>query len=147
MARRRKGMPRSPRQRYFISYCSKIMLAMHKRLVYSISNLIGDNHAQDLHTLRADHPPPRVRYHPGREPGSAPAVPRDLRRLRGRGPSAARQREYQVCVAAGGECLLPARGGGLSRPPKPVSDYMAEIGRKGGKAKGSAKKRSTAHYK
>lgn len=35
----------------------------------------------------------------------------------------------------------------MSRPPKPVSAYMSEIGRKGGKAKGSAKKRPTAHYK
>jgi len=33
------------------------------------------------------------------------------------------------------------------KPPKAVSEYMAEIGRKGGEAKGSRKKRSTAHYK
>ena len=35
----------------------------------------------------------------------------------------------------------------MSRPPKAVSDYMAEIGKKGGETKGAAKKRSTAHYK
>lgn len=35
----------------------------------------------------------------------------------------------------------------MSRPPKAVSDYMAEIGKKGGKAKGKRKARSTAHYK
>jgi hypothetical protein len=33
------------------------------------------------------------------------------------------------------------------KPPKAVSDYMAQIGSKGGKAKGAAKKRSKAHYK
>lgn len=35
----------------------------------------------------------------------------------------------------------------MAKPPKAVSGYMAEIGSKGGKAKGSAKKRSTEHYK
>jgi general stress protein YciG len=35
----------------------------------------------------------------------------------------------------------------MSRPPKAVSDYMASIGKKGGEATGSKKKRSTAHYK
>lgn len=33
------------------------------------------------------------------------------------------------------------------KPPKAVSDYMASIGKKGGKATGSKKKRSAAHYK
>ena len=33
------------------------------------------------------------------------------------------------------------------KPPKAVSDYMAAIGKKGGEAKGAAKKRSKAHYK
>ena len=35
----------------------------------------------------------------------------------------------------------------MTRPPKAVSDYMARIGAKGGKAKGSRKKRPSAHYK
>lgn len=33
------------------------------------------------------------------------------------------------------------------KPPKAVSDYMATIGSKGGKAKGKSKKRSTEHYR
>lgn len=33
------------------------------------------------------------------------------------------------------------------RTPKVVSDYMAEIGAKGGKAKGKRKARPSAHYK
>ena len=35
----------------------------------------------------------------------------------------------------------------MSRPPKAVSDYMAQIGSKGGKTKGASKKRPKAHYK
>lgn len=35
----------------------------------------------------------------------------------------------------------------MSRPPKAISDYMAEIGKKGGEAKGARKKRSPEHYK
>jgi hypothetical protein len=35
----------------------------------------------------------------------------------------------------------------MSKTPKAVSTYMADIGRKGGAAKGARKKRSTAHYK
>lgn len=35
----------------------------------------------------------------------------------------------------------------MAKPPKAVSAYMAEIGKKGGETKGAAKKRSTAHYK
>lgn len=34
----------------------------------------------------------------------------------------------------------------MTRPPKSVSTYMASIGSKGGKAKGSRKARSPAHY-
>jgi hypothetical protein len=37
--------------------------------------------------------------------------------------------------------------GGVNRPPKAVSDYMAKIGKKGGETKGAPKKRSTEHYK
>lgn len=33
------------------------------------------------------------------------------------------------------------------KPPKSVSDYMAKIGSKGGKAKGAVKRRPKAHYK
>ena len=33
------------------------------------------------------------------------------------------------------------------KPPKSVSAYMAAIGKKGGETKGTAKKRSKAHYK
>ena len=33
------------------------------------------------------------------------------------------------------------------KPPKAVSAYMAEIGRKGGEAKGERKKRSVEHYR
>ena len=33
------------------------------------------------------------------------------------------------------------------KPPKAVADYMAAIGSKGGKAKGSVKKRPADHYK
>lgn len=33
------------------------------------------------------------------------------------------------------------------KPPKAVSAYMASIGSKGGKTKGSAKRRPKAHYK
>ncbi len=33
------------------------------------------------------------------------------------------------------------------RTPKVVSDHMAEIGSKGGKAKGKRKARPSAHYK
>ena len=32
------------------------------------------------------------------------------------------------------------------KPPKAVSDYMAQIGRKGGEAKGPRKARSPEHY-
>lgn len=35
----------------------------------------------------------------------------------------------------------------MTRAPKAVSDYMAAIGSKGGKAKGARKKRPVAHYK
>lgn len=34
----------------------------------------------------------------------------------------------------------------MSRPSRAVSDYMAEIGSKGGKAKGKRKARSAEHY-
>lgn len=34
----------------------------------------------------------------------------------------------------------------MSRPPKAVTDYMAKIGSKGGKAKGKSKARSKEHY-
>lgn len=37
-------------------------------------------------------------------------------------------------------------GGGVSRPPKAVSDYMASLGRKGGTAKGKRKARAPEHY-
>lgn len=40
------------------------------------------------------------------------------------------------------------KGASMSkRTPKVVSDYMAEIGAKGGKAKGKRKARPSAHYK
>ena len=32
------------------------------------------------------------------------------------------------------------------KPPKAVSDYMAQLGSKGGQAKGASKRRSKAHY-
>jgi hypothetical protein len=35
----------------------------------------------------------------------------------------------------------------MSRPPKAVTDYMAKLGSKGGKAKGKAKSRDPEHYK
>ena len=34
----------------------------------------------------------------------------------------------------------------MSRPPRAVSDYMAQIGKKGGEAKGKRKARSPEHY-
>jgi hypothetical protein len=35
----------------------------------------------------------------------------------------------------------------MSRTPKAVTDYMAKLGSKGGKAKGKAKARDPEHYK
>jgi hypothetical protein len=32
------------------------------------------------------------------------------------------------------------------KPPKAISDYMAELGRKGGSASGPRKRRSAEHY-
>ena len=36
--------------------------------------------------------------------------------------------------------------GGM-KPPRAISDYMAQIGSRGGKAKGAVKTRSKTHYK
>jgi len=34
----------------------------------------------------------------------------------------------------------------MSKPPRPVSEYMASIGAKGGRARGKRKARPAAHY-
>jgi hypothetical protein len=42
-----------------------------------------------------------------------------------------------------GLCILST----MSRPPKVISEYMAQLGRKGGEAKGPRKARSPEHYR
>ncbi len=42
-----------------------------------------------------------------------------------------------------GLCMLST----MSRPPKVISEYMAQLGKKGGEAKGPQKARSPEHYR
>src|SRR6185437_16487572 len=105
------------------------MLDMHKPLVYTIPIVGGSHEQRQSKSIR-----------PGQKDGSRHGETERDQRGSGKGCQESerllRQSEWPVRM-----------GGGMSRPPRSVSDYMAKIGKKGGETKGPKKKRSTAHYK